>query len=145
MFARNKYFVVNSVAYRIYGGRCTAKRPSRTILDKRFRLCLHHSDERHSLCLHNHEKAVAGGAAPFNCRRLTLLPYILPLSTARSFLNLGKEDAKLMLALVNMDKNTQDTPQTTVFLDPDQKSPRAAEFEEKLSARIVGQERAVAA
>lgn len=31
----------------------------------------------------------------------------------------------------------------TVFLDPDQKSPRAAEFEEKLSARIVGQERAV--
>src|SRR5436309_4708956 len=31
----------------------------------------------------------------------------------------------------------------TVFLDPDQKSPRAQEFEEKLSARIVGQERAV--
>lgn len=30
-----------------------------------------------------------------------------------------------------------------VFLDPDQKSPRALEFEEKLSARIVGQERAV--
>src|SRR5438067_10348025 len=30
-----------------------------------------------------------------------------------------------------------------VFLDPDQKSPRAQEFEEKLSARIVGQERAV--
>lgn len=48
-----------------------------------------------------------------------------------------------MLALVNMDKNTHDTPQTTVFLDPDQKSPRAAEFEEKLSNRIVGQERAV--
>lgn len=30
-----------------------------------------------------------------------------------------------------------------VFLDPDQKSPRAKEFEDKLSARIVGQERAV--
>ncbi|HEX8473923.1 MAG TPA: AAA family ATPase [Pyrinomonadaceae bacterium] len=35
------------------------------------------------------------------------------------------------------------TTNTTVFLDPDQKSPRAAEFEEKLGARIVGQERAV--
>ena len=31
----------------------------------------------------------------------------------------------------------------TVFLDPDQKSPRAQEFEERLGARIVGQERAV--
>jgi ATP-dependent Clp protease ATP-binding subunit ClpA len=31
----------------------------------------------------------------------------------------------------------------TVFLDPDQKSPRAQEFEEKLASRIVGQERAV--
>jgi ATP-dependent Clp protease ATP-binding subunit ClpA len=31
----------------------------------------------------------------------------------------------------------------TVFLDPDQKSPRAQDFEEKLSHRIVGQERAV--
>jgi ATP-dependent Clp protease ATP-binding subunit ClpA len=30
-----------------------------------------------------------------------------------------------------------------VFLDPDQKSPRAKEFEDKLSSRIVGQERAV--
>ena len=30
-----------------------------------------------------------------------------------------------------------------VFLDPDQKSPRAQEFEERLGARIVGQERAV--
>jgi ATP-dependent Clp protease ATP-binding subunit ClpA len=35
------------------------------------------------------------------------------------------------------------TTPTTVILDPDQKSPRAQEFEEKLSARIVGQERAV--
>jgi len=32
---------------------------------------------------------------------------------------------------------------STVFLDPDQKSPRAQDFEERLSARIVGQERAV--
>src|SRR5213082_1774202 len=31
----------------------------------------------------------------------------------------------------------------TVFLDPDQKSPRAQDFEERLGARIVGQERAV--
>jgi len=31
----------------------------------------------------------------------------------------------------------------TVFLDPEQKSPRAQDFEERLSARIVGQERAV--
>ena len=30
-----------------------------------------------------------------------------------------------------------------VFLDPDQKSPRAQDFEDRLSARIVGQERAV--
>lgn len=32
---------------------------------------------------------------------------------------------------------------TGIVLDPDRKSPRAAEFEDKLSARIVGQERAV--
>src|SRR6195256_1466792 len=31
----------------------------------------------------------------------------------------------------------------TVLLDPDQKSPRAQDFEERLTARIVGQERAV--
>ncbi len=31
----------------------------------------------------------------------------------------------------------------TVFLDPEQKSPRAQDFEERLGARIVGQERAV--
>ncbi len=33
----------------------------------------------------------------------------------------------------------------TVFLDPEQKSPRAQDFEERLTARIVGQERAVSA
>ncbi|HEV2705264.1 MAG TPA: AAA family ATPase [Pyrinomonadaceae bacterium] len=37
----------------------------------------------------------------------------------------------------------QKTQTNTVFLDPDQKSPRAQEFEEKLATRIVGQERAV--
>src|SRR3977135_1689327 len=31
----------------------------------------------------------------------------------------------------------------TIFLDPDKKSPHAQEFEERLTARIVGQERAV--
>src|SRR5687768_4242305 len=40
-----------------------------------------------------------------------------------------------------MDRETINT--NTVLLDPDQKSPRAQEFEEKLGARIVGQERAV--
>jgi ATP-dependent Clp protease ATP-binding subunit ClpA len=41
-------------------------------------------------------------------------------------------------------KRTKDMDNTgTVFLDPDQKSPRAQDFEERLSSRIVGQERAV--
>lgn len=44
-----------------------------------------------------------------------------------------------MIAQMEKHKETMET----VFLDPDQKSPRAQEFEEKLSARIVGQERAV--
>lgn len=37
----------------------------------------------------------------------------------------------------------KDTAAKGIMLDPDRKSPRAAEFEEKLSKRIVGQERAV--
>ena len=37
-----------------------------------------------------------------------------------------------------MDRETINT--NTVLLDPDQKSPRAQEFEEKLAARIVGQD-----
>lgn len=41
-----------------------------------------------------------------------------------------------------MAKN-KETTEKLVLLDPDQKSPRAKEFEDKLSARIVGQERAV--
>jgi ATP-dependent Clp protease ATP-binding subunit ClpA len=38
---------------------------------------------------------------------------------------------------------TKATATEMIILDPDQKSPKAQEFEEKLSARIVGQERAV--
>jgi len=37
----------------------------------------------------------------------------------------------------------KDSPAKGIVLDPDRKSPRAAEFEDKLSALIVGQERAV--
>ena len=40
-----------------------------------------------------------------------------------------------------MEKNKKQTE--TVYLDPEQKSPRAQDFEEKLAGRIVGQERAV--
>jgi ATP-dependent Clp protease ATP-binding subunit ClpB len=46
-----------------------------------------------------------------------------------------------MLATMEMEKGNQ--IMETVFLDPDQKSPRAQEFEKQLTARIVGQERAV--
>jgi len=44
-----------------------------------------------------------------------------------------------MKAMVATEKQIEET----VFLDPDQKSPRAQDFEERLEARIVGQERAV--
>lgn len=47
-----------------------------------------------------------------------------------------------MFALAEMNKHHTAT-HPIIYLDPDQKSPRAQEFEEKLSARIVGQERAV--
>jgi ATP-dependent Clp protease ATP-binding subunit ClpB len=46
-----------------------------------------------------------------------------------------------MLATMEMEKQNEIIG--TVFLDPDQKSPRAEEFEKQLTARIVGQERAV--
>ena len=46
-----------------------------------------------------------------------------------------------MLAEMEMTRAMNKTG--TVFLDPDQKSPRAQDFEERLTARIVGQERAV--
>ncbi len=45
--------------------------------------------------------------------------------------------------MVAMMETKRQTISETVFLDPDQKSPRAQEFEEKLGSRIVGQERAV--
>jgi ATP-dependent Clp protease ATP-binding subunit ClpA len=45
--------------------------------------------------------------------------------------------------MVAMMEAKRRTTTETVFLDPDQKSPRAQEFEEKLGGRIVGQERAV--
>jgi ATP-dependent Clp protease ATP-binding subunit ClpB len=40
-------------------------------------------------------------------------------------------------------KEAKQKQMETVFLDPDQKSPKAQDFEERLGARIVGQERAV--
>lgn len=43
----------------------------------------------------------------------------------------------------NESAKKKESPEKGVLLDPDRKSPRAAEFEEKLSALIVGQERAV--
>src|SRR6266542_2349589 len=46
-----------------------------------------------------------------------------------------------MISEMEIDK--LDKTMGTVFLDPEQKSPRAQDFEERLSARIVGQERAV--
>jgi ATP-dependent Clp protease ATP-binding subunit ClpB len=48
-----------------------------------------------------------------------------------------------MLAEMDITKNKDMDKMGTVFLDPDQKSPRAQDFEERLSSRIVGQERAV--
>jgi len=48
-----------------------------------------------------------------------------------------------MLAEMEITRTKDMDNMGTVFLDPDQKSPRAQDFEERLSARIVGQERAV--
>src|SRR5689334_1454490 len=52
-----------------------------------------------------------------------------------------RQGAKPMLAEMDMTRAMNNTG--TIFLDPDQKSPRAQDFEERLTARIVGQERAV--
>jgi ATP-dependent Clp protease ATP-binding subunit ClpB len=41
------------------------------------------------------------------------------------------------------EKQLEQAEEQTVFLDPDQKSPRAQDFEDRLEGRIVGQERAV--
>jgi ATP-dependent Clp protease ATP-binding subunit ClpA len=43
----------------------------------------------------------------------------------------------------NETSRKKDIPEKGILLDPERKSPRAAEFEDKLSALIVGQERAV--
>ena len=48
-----------------------------------------------------------------------------------------------MLAETEVTRTREMENMGTVFLDPDQKSPRAQDFEERLSSRIVGQERAV--
>ena len=48
-----------------------------------------------------------------------------------------------MLAETEVIKKRDIENMGTVFLDPDQKSPRAQDFEERLTSRIVGQERAV--
>jgi len=48
-----------------------------------------------------------------------------------------------MLAEMEITTNNDMNNMGTVFLDPDQKSPRAQDFEERLTSRIVGQERAV--
>ncbi len=48
-----------------------------------------------------------------------------------------------MIAELKKEMSASEKTDETVFLDPDQKSPRAQDFEERLGARIVGQERAV--
>ena len=53
------------------------------------------------------------------------------------------QGAEPMLAEIEVTKTRDMNNTGTVFLDPDQKSPRAQDFEERLTARIVGQERAV--
>src|SRR5450432_2863069 len=52
-------------------------------------------------------------------------------------------DARRAAMVSEMEIEKLNETMGTVFLDPDQKSPRAQEFEERLTARIVGQERAV--
>ena len=46
-----------------------------------------------------------------------------------------------MISEIQIERNNQHNG--TLFLDPEQKSPRAEDFDERLTARIVGQERAV--
>jgi ATP-dependent Clp protease ATP-binding subunit ClpB len=55
----------------------------------------------------------------------------------------GTAHARRTIMIAEMRTDKLNDTIGTVFLDPDQKSPRAQEFEERLSARIVGQERAV--
>jgi ATP-dependent Clp protease ATP-binding subunit ClpA len=58
-------------------------------------------------------------------------------------MDLGLKERAEMLAECDVTETRDMTNTGTVFLDPDQKSPRAQDFEERLTARIVGQERAV--
>src|SRR5258705_13110606 len=52
-------------------------------------------------------------------------------------------DARRAAMISEMEIEKLNETMGTIFLDPDQKSPRAQDFEERLYARIVGQERAV--
>jgi ATP-dependent Clp protease ATP-binding subunit ClpB len=53
----------------------------------------------------------------------------------------GKKGEVVMISEMGIERFEATTG--TIFLDPEQKSPRARDFAEKLGARIVGQERAV--
>src|SRR5437762_10657497 len=63
------------------------------------------------------------------------------LSVTHGGQGIAQARSKVMIAEMEIGKLAE--TMGTVFLDPDQKSPRAQDFEERLSARIVGQERAV--
>jgi ATP-dependent Clp protease ATP-binding subunit ClpA len=56
---------------------------------------------------------------------------------------LSAQQARSITMIAEKEMDIPKDKMATVFLDPDQKSPRAQDFEERLSARIVGQERAV--
>jgi ATP-dependent Clp protease ATP-binding subunit ClpA len=56
---------------------------------------------------------------------------------------LSAQHARSITMIAEKEMDIPNDKMATVFLDPDQKSPRAQDFEERLSARIVGQERAV--
>src|ERR1044072_3546171 len=55
----------------------------------------------------------------------------------------GSRAARRTVMISDMELQKLNKTMGTVFLDPDQKSPRAQDFEERLSARIVGPESAV--
>jgi ATP-dependent Clp protease ATP-binding subunit ClpB len=59
--------------------------------------------------------------------------------------SMPRQGTKTMIAEMEIEEMNAPEKQIdeTVLLDPDQKSPRAQDFEERLGARIVGQERAV--
>jgi ATP-dependent Clp protease ATP-binding subunit ClpB len=55
--------------------------------------------------------------------------------------SLGRKGAAVMISEMQIERLNETNG--TIFLDPEQKSPRAEDFAERLMARIVGQERAV--